>query len=137
MEKLVFDGKEAIFGRLASEVAKNILRGNSVDIINCEDIIVSGNKQAFLKNIIEKKKMGEGSSLKGPNYSRLENKLIKRMIRGMLPWDRPKGKDAYRRLRCHIGNGGLNEAELKSVKNFGHRKPMKYFSIKDVTRLMK
>ncbi len=137
MEKLIFDGKEAIFGRLASEAAKNILRGNSVEIINCEEIIVSGDKYNFLKKIQEKKKMGAGSSLKGPNYSRLENKLIKRMIRGMLPWDRQKGRDAYRRLRCHIGKGNLKETELKEIKNFNARKPMKYFSIKDVTRLMR
>ena len=134
MEKLVFDGKEAVFGRLATVVAKNLLKGNSVDVINCEDIIISGNKQAFFNELVAKKSMGGGSSLKGPNYSRLTDKLIRRMIRGMLPWDRPKGKDAYKRLRCYIGRGKLTEEDLKKVKSFEeNRKPMKYFSIKEIT----
>ena len=137
MEKIVFNGKDAVFGRLASEVAKNLLRGNTVEVINCQDIIVSGNKQQFVQRIIDKKKMGQGSSLKGPMYSRLEDKLIRRMIRGMLPWDRPKGREAYRRLRCYKGSGTLKAEELKNAKSFeGNRKPMKYFVIKEAAKLI-
>ena len=135
MEKLVFDGKEAVFGRLASETAKNLLKGNSVDIINVEEIIISGDKYAFVEKILQKRRMGRGSSLKGPRYSKLPDKMVRRMIRGMLPWDRPKGRDAYKRLKCYVGNGKLSENELKNVKNLaGVRRPMRYFSIKEVTR---
>ena len=133
----VYDGTETIFGRLASVVAKDLLKGNSVDIINCEEIIVSGDKKLLAKKILAKREMGSGGSMKGPKYIRVTDRLVKRMIRGMLPRDRMKGQDAYRRLKCHIGSGELKEDELKNVIQLKHRKPMKYSTIKEVVRLLK
>ena len=137
MVKLVYDGTEMVFGRLASVVAKNLLKGNFVDIINCEEIIVSGDKKLFAKKILTKREMGSGGSMKGPKYIRVADRLVKRMIRGMLPRDRMKGQDAFRRLKCHIGNGELKEDDLKNVIKLTHRKPMKYSTIKEVVRLLK
>jgi hypothetical protein len=55
----------------------------------------------------------------------------------MLPWDKPKGRTAHKMLRCHIGNGDLDEKELKSVKVFKHEMPRKYFKVKDVVVRLK
>ena len=81
--------------------------------------------------------MGSGGSMKGPKYIRVADRLVKRMIRGMLPRDRMKGQNAYRRLKCYIGNGELKEDELENVIKLKHRKPMKYSTIKEVVRLLK
>ena len=137
MVQIIVDGSEAILGRIGSFVAKELLKGNSVVLINCEKLIVSGKKADFVEKIKRKRRMGQGSSLKGPKYIRQEDRLVKRIIRGMLPWDRMKGRDAYRRLRCEICTGDLKEGELKSAKNFKHRKPMKYSYIKEVVRALK
>lgn len=137
MAKLIYDGDKAIFGRLASVVAKDLLKGNSVDIINCENIIISGDKKLFVKKILTKKEMGSGGSLKGPKYIAVADRLVKRMIRGMLPRDRMKGQDAFRRLRCYVGNGDVKEDELKKVIKLNHKKPMKYSTIKEIVRLLK
>lgn len=133
MAKLVYDGGGAIFGRLASVVAKDLLKGNSVDVINCEGIIVSGDKKLFVKKIMAKREMGSGSSMKGPKYPRVADRLVKRMIRGMLPRDRMKGQDAIRRLKCYVGN--QKEEGIEVIK-LNHKKPMKYFKIKEVVRLL-
>jgi large subunit ribosomal protein L13 len=133
MTKTIYDGKDAVFGRLASIVAKDLLKGNFVDVINCNDIIISGDKKLFVKKILAKREMGSGSSMKGPKYPRVADRLIKRMIRGMLPWDRPRGREAYERLRCYVGG---NKAEDKVVK-LTHKKPMKYFTVKEVMGLLK
>ncbi|MEA3248530.1 MAG: 50S ribosomal protein L13 [Nanoarchaeota archaeon] len=132
MAKIIYDGEGAVFGRLASRVAKDLLKGNFVDIINCEEIIVSGRKEVLIKKIRAKRAMGRGSSLKGPKYIRMEDRLVKRMIRGMLPRDRMKGQEAFKRLRCHIGKGDLSEENLKKVKEFKHRKPRTYSMIKKI-----
>ena len=137
MVKIVYNGKGAIFGRLASVVTKDLLKGNFVDIINCEEIIVSGRKEIFIEKIRAKRRMGRGSSLKGPKYIRVEDRLIKRMIRGMLPRDRAKGQEAFERLKCHIGNGNLAEEDLKNVKEFKHMKPKKYSTIKEIVRKLR
>ena len=137
MAKLVYDGTETVFGRLASTVAKELLKGNSVDIVNCEEIIVSGDKRLFAKKVLTKREMGSGGSMKGPKYIRVADRLVKRMIRGMLPRDRVKGQDAFRRLKCYIGNGELKEDDLKNIIKLEHKKPMKYSTIKEIVRLLK
>ena len=132
MVKLIIDGAGAVLGRLGSFVAKELLKGKNITLINCEKIIVSGKKTDFVEKIKQKRRMGRGSSLKGPKYIRQEDRLVKRIIRGMLPWDRKRGRDAYKRLYCIIGEGNLGGEELKSVKCFNHKKPKKYNSIKKV-----
>lgn len=134
MGKIIYDGEGCVFGRLASVVAKDLLKGNSVDVINCGEIIVSGDKKLFAKKILAKRKMGSGGSLKGPKYPRVADRLVKRMIRGMLPWDRAKGREAFKKLRCYVGNRKEDGAE---VIKLNHKKPMKYFTIKEMMRLLK
>jgi large subunit ribosomal protein L13 len=129
--KIVYDGEGAVFGRLASVVAKDLLKGEEVDIINCEKIIVSGDKKLLVKKILAKREMGSGGSMKGPKYPRVADRLVKRMIRGMLPRDRAKGRDAFRNLKCYIGG----EAE-KAIKS-NHKKPMKFSNIEEIVRLLK
>ncbi len=137
MEKIVYDGECCVFGRLASAVAKDLLKGSFVDVINCEGIVVSGDKKLFVKKILMKRKMGSGSSLKGPKYIRLSDRLVKRMIRGMLPWDRAKGREALKRLRCYVGNGDLREGDLKGIVKLNHEKPMKSFTINEAVELLR
>jgi large subunit ribosomal protein L13 len=133
MAKIVYDGSDCVFGRLASVVAKDLLKGNSVDIVNCEAIIVSGDKKVFAKKMLLKKWMGEGGSLKGPKYPRVADRLVKRMIRGMLPRDRMKGQDAFRRLKCFVGE----PEEVKDAVKLNHKKPMKFATIGEIVRLLK
>ena len=137
MAKIIYDGGDVVFGRLASVVAKDLLKGNSVDIINCDDIIISGDKKLLAKKILTKREMGSGASIKGPKYPRVADRLVKRMIRGMLPRDTMKGQDAFRRLRCYVGNGILKEEELAGALKLGHKKPMKYSTIKEIVGLLK
>ena len=134
MKKFVYDGSEAVFGRLASVAAKELLKGNSVDIINCEEIIISGAKKILAKKILAKREMGSGGSTKGPKYPRVADRLVKRMIRGMLPRDRMKGQDAFRRLKCYVGAEAEEGAEIIKLN---HRKPMKFATIKEVVGLLK
>jgi large subunit ribosomal protein L13 len=134
MNKIIYDGEGCVFGRLASVVAKDLLKGNSVDVINCEGIIVSGDKKLFAKKILAKREMGSGGSLKGPKYPRVADRLVKRMIRGMLPRDRMKGRDALRRLRCFNGEGEKGEGDVIKL-NF--KRPMRFSTIAEVIKLLK
>ncbi|MCD4771300.1 50S ribosomal protein L13 [archaeon] len=131
MVKIIYDGEGAVFGRLASVVAKDLLKGENVDVVNCEKIIISGDKKLLAKKILTKREMGSGGSMKGPKYPRVADKLVKRMIRGMLPRDRAKGRDAFRNLKCYVG--GKSEGAVK----LNHRKPMRFVSVEEIVRLLK
>ena len=137
MSKIIYDGEGCVFGRLASVVAKDLLKGNSVDLINCGGIVVSGDKKLFAKKILAKREMGSGGSMKGPKYPRVADRLVKRMIRGMLPWDRPKGRGALKCLRCFSGNGQQVTGDGSDVVKLKHRKPMKFATIKEIVGLLK
>ncbi|MFC1682394.1 50S ribosomal protein L13, partial [Nanoarchaeota archaeon] len=99
----IIDGKEAILGRLASYTAKEALKGEEISIVNCEKVIISGNKKN-IKEKFEEKRQRVGSGQKGPKISRSMDKIVKRVIRGMLPNHREgRGKETYKRIRCYIG----------------------------------
>ncbi len=132
--KLIVDGENAIFGRLGSFVAKELLKGNEVIIINSEKVIISGSKKDILDKVINLRRKG-GNSMRGPKISRIPEKFLKRKIRGMLPWDRPRGREVYRNLKCYVGTR-LNE-DLKDIKKFEHKKPLRYLTIKQITDNLK
>lgn len=135
MKKLVFDADNAIVGRMGTVVAKELLRGNEVIIINAEKAIITGNKDNIIFRIKKWRKKG-GSSQNGPKVSKMPDRLLKRMIRGMLPWDRPKGREAWRRLKCYVGNGDASESDLKAAKKFEHSPPFKFITIKQISELI-
>ncbi len=132
METVIVDGNGAVLGRMGSFVAKELLKGKSVNVINSEKVIISGSKEYIVGKIKQKRAMGTGGSLKGPKYIRQTDRLLKRMIRGMLPWDRAKGREAYKRLKCYNGNGELSEEAAAKAINFDNKKPLKYTTMKDV-----
>ncbi len=41
----IIDGKDAVLGRLASYAAKEALKGEEVIIVNCKEVIITGNKK--------------------------------------------------------------------------------------------
>jgi len=113
--KIIIDAKDEVVGRIGSYAAKALLKGDEVIVINVEEAVISGNKDDILEKIKVLRKKG-GSSQKGPKMSKLPDFLVKRMIRGMLPWNRSGGKAAYHNLKCFVGTGDLKEAEAKHAK---------------------
>ena len=110
---IVVDGTDHIAGRLCSNVAKLLIQGNRVSVVNCDKIMISGNR----KNIIhEYQKFLEISSIlhpkHGPFHPRRPDTMTSRMIRGMLPRKKPSGQAAFKRLRAYIDV----PKELKSFK---------------------
>ena len=101
-EVIVIDGTYAALGRLAAIAAKNALKGNKVVVCNCEDIIIIGKPKSIIENYKIKFARGLGRQ-KGPYYSRLPERFVKRTIRGMLPHKKPRGRQAFDRIKCYVG----------------------------------
>ena len=98
---MIIDAKDAILGRLSSYVAKQVLLGNKVDVINCEESVISGKNAAVLQNYI--RRIDRKAPGKGPYFYRRPDMFVKRTIRGMLPFKRARGRDAFKNVKCHIG----------------------------------
>jgi large subunit ribosomal protein L13 len=90
-----------ILGRMASKVAKSLLNGNKVIILNAEKAIISGKKKS---KVAEAKEFLEvGSPKRGPFHYRRPDRILRKTVKGMLPHRQPKGKSAYKRLRVFLG----------------------------------
>ena len=97
----VYDATNQILGRLSTYVAKDLLKGEQVHVINCEKARMSGNPVATKKKYLERRQRGDPKH--GPHYPRTPTGLVRRTIRGMLPIKIQKGQKAFRRLKVHIG----------------------------------
>ena len=97
----IIDADGLILGRLASNVAKLLLEGENVIILNAEKAAISGKKQHIVQEA--KTFLEVGHPRKGPYHPRRPDRIVSRTIRGMLPWRKPKGKEAYKRLRVYLG----------------------------------
>ena len=99
MAEVILDATDAAIGRLATYAAKQALLGRKVIIINCNEAIVTGRQSALLE--VYKTKIARGGyAQKGPYFSKTPERLAKRTIRGMLPWKRTRGKDAFKLIKC-------------------------------------
>ena len=127
---IVVDGTDHIAGRLCSNVAKLLLQGNRVSVVNCEKIMISGNRQNIIKEYQDFLEISSILNPKhGPFHPRRPDTMFSRMIRGMLPRKKPSGQTALKRLRAYIGV----PKELRSFKkiqfeNAKIRKSNSYFT---------
>ena len=99
----IIDGRDAVLGRLASLIAKRIMEGEEIVVVNSESIIVTGEKSAVFKDYYDRYIRGECKKRKGPFYPRRADLLFKRSVRGMIPWYNTSGREAYRRLHVFVG----------------------------------
>jgi large subunit ribosomal protein L13 len=98
---MIIDAKDLIVGRFATRVAKLALLGEDIKIINCDKAVLSGNKRSVYAKYDRIFKMGTWHA--GPFMPRVSDRFVRRIIRGMLPYKQPKGRDAYKRIMCYIG----------------------------------
>ena len=90
-----------IVGRMGSKVAKLLLNGEEVVILNAEKAVFSGKKKS---KIAEAHLFLEvGAPARGPFHYRRPDRYLRKTLRGMVPFKQPKGKAAYKRLKVFMG----------------------------------
>src|SRR4030042_1529228 len=128
----VIEAKGAILGRVASYAAKEALKGEDIAVINCKDILISGNKKTILEGYRQKRRR-TGTGFRGPKFPRTEYMIVKRTIRGMLPHHQSgRGRVAMKRIKCY------NDTPLDFEKSekiiLEQRNPLKTSKIGEVTK---
>ena len=109
----IIDGKDLVLGRLGSVVAKKLLLGENVKIVNCKDIVILGQKNYLVERY--KNKLSNKVVKQGPYYSRSPADMVRRSMRNMLPYKSKRGIEAMSRLRCYNSTPSilLNEEKTK------------------------
>ncbi len=124
----VIDATGLILGRMATQVAKLALAGEQVNIINCEKAVVSGSKSKIKKR---QKLRKIGGPFHGPFYPKRADRIVKRAIRGMLPYKQPRGRDALKRIKCYIGQP--ENVEVKEIISLPKASKERIAVIKTIT----
>ena len=120
-------------GRLASSVAKSLLNGEEVHIINAENAVISGSKDMIFGEYISKRNLNHPR--KGPYYPRMPHLMLKRAVRGMIPYQKPKGREAFKRLKVDVGTPlALQKEKAEIIENAKMNDSTKYIRLGDVSK---
>lgn len=132
---IVVDASNLILGRLATKVAKLALSGEEVSVINSENAVVTGNKKDVMAKYKRKKDMGKPE--KGPFFPKLADRILKRTVRGMLPYKTSRGREAMKNVKCYRGVPiSLQEAKPTTFEtaNVSNSSAIKFIKLGDIAQ---
>jgi large subunit ribosomal protein L13Ae len=103
-KEIIIDGKGHLLGRLASLVAKQLLRGQRIVVVRCEEMNISG---SLFRNNLKYREFLNKSCNTNPrrhfkHYSH-PSRMFWRTVRGMLPHKEMRGKAALQHLKVFEG----------------------------------
>ena len=124
-EKIVIDATEGVVGRVASYAAKQALRGKEVIIVNCKHAVLTGRKRSVIEEYQAARLRG-GSSMKGPFYPKQPQRVMKRTIKGMVPYKQHRGNTALDNVMCY----DALPAEYEKADKISLARPLKVKAIK-------
>lgn len=135
---MIIDAKNSIVGRLASEVAKKAILGEEIIIINSDLAVITGPKEVILKKY--KAQADRGEPFHGPFMPKTPHLLLKRIIRGMLPYKFGKGRSAFKRIKCYKGiPEGFKNDKIETIEtaNISRLQTLKYITLKELCNMIK
>lgn len=111
----IINAEGLILGRMSSIIAKRLLKGEKIVVVNAEKAVISGKRKS---KVAEAKEFLEvGYPGKGPFHYKRPDRILRRTVRGMLPYKQPKGKQAYKRLKVFIGlPDELKNVEMETIE---------------------
>ena len=130
----VIDADGLIVGRMASNIAKRLLEGEQVVIVNAEKAVLSGRRRS--KTAEAKEFLDVGGVGRGPFHHRRPDRMVRRAVKGMLPIRQPKGVQAYRRLQVFIGvPDNLKGQKMETLTNSQAKKlTCAYFTVGELAK---
>ncbi len=133
---IVVDATDQILGRMASKVAKLLMEGESITVVNSEKAVITGNSKRTIEKYRKRYDLSRAvNPRKGPFYPRMPDRIMSRTIRGMLPWSKSKGKEAFRRLRVYRGMpDSLKDSEFTTFDEAAadRLKTRKFITVQDI-----
>lgn len=114
---VIIDGKGHLLGRLASIVAKQLLNGQKIVVVRCEDLNISGEFfRSKLKYAAYLRKMTRYNPTRGgPFHFRAPSRIFYKAVRGMMPHKTARGAAALERLKVFEGVPAPYDRQKKMV----------------------
>ena len=130
----IIDANGATLGRLSTATAKRLLKGEEIAVINSEKAIISGKKVAIKNRYKQKREVG--TYRKGPFFPRMPDQIVKRTIRGMIPYQTPHGRTAFKRLKCYIDIPKEFEGKKFETLKEAEKQPVDFITVQELSRYL-
>ncbi|MBL7051814.1 MAG: 50S ribosomal protein L13 [Nanoarchaeota archaeon] len=133
----VIDAKDLIVGRLCTFLAKQLLLGETFEVVNVEKAIFTGRKEQICgryKNLVEK-----GRPKSGPFIKRRSREIFKKSLKGMLPHKTTRGREALKRIKMYKGvPARLQETKTETLESANVSKVpnLKYIRLEELTKFL-
>jgi large subunit ribosomal protein L13Ae len=103
-KEIIIDGRGHLVGRLASKIAHELLCGQRVVVVRCEELNLSGSLFRNKLNYAEfLHKANNTNPRRNFKHYRTPSRMFWRSLRGMMPHKSPRGKAALQRLKVFEG----------------------------------
>ena len=103
-KEVVIDGRGHMLGRLSSVVAKELLNGQRIVVVRCDQINVSG---SLFRNVLKRQEITNKRNNTNPRRNAIHYKAPSRLFwkttRGMLPHKTSRGAACLERLKVFEG----------------------------------
>jgi len=127
----IIDASGATLGRLSTITAKRLLKGEEIAVVNSEKAIISGKKFAIKERYKQKREVG--TYRKGPFFPRMPHQIVKRTIRGMIPYQTPHGRTAFKRLKCYMGIPKEFEGKKFETIKEAEKRPVDFMTVEELS----
>jgi large subunit ribosomal protein L13 len=134
---MIINAENLILGRFVTVVAKKAILGEKVDIVNCEKAVITGNRQEIITKY--KDRVARGAMFHGPYFPRRADRVVKRTVRGMLPYKQDKGRKALGRVKCYIGvPEEFKGKQIETIEkaNISNAKSIRYVVVGEICKLI-
>jgi large subunit ribosomal protein L13 len=128
----VVDARDCVLGRVASQVAERALDGERIAVVNAERAVITGREEDVIGTYESRREKG---SDRGPAYPKRPDRIFKRTIRGMLPYKRPRGREAFENVRVYLGNP-YDDGEILEETSLDRLSTIKFVSLGDVSEAL-
>lgn len=132
---LFIDAENAIYGKLSAYIAKQLLNGEEVTIVNANKVAVTGGRDFVLQKFLERRNIG--SFRKGPFYPRTADQILRRSIGDMLPKKTTRGKEAL--SRCFVYSdfpADLKSKDFVKIDKAENNKVSGFVTLSQVARIL-
>jgi len=137
-KKIFIDAQNSVLGRLASFAAKKALQGEQVAIVNAEKVVITGSSDYAMQKLKIKIDLhSKGNPRKGPKCSRMPDKVLRRAIRGMLPFERKRGREAFKRVQVFISiPAEMQGKQFTKLDVAAHSAKQRYVELGTICKLL-
>ncbi|MFB6189424.1 MAG: 50S ribosomal protein L13 [Halapricum sp.] len=126
---VIVDARDCIMGRVASQVAERAMNGESVAVVNAERAVITGREGDVTEKFQKRRELG---SDRGPAYPKRPDGIVKRAIRGMVPYKEQKGRAAFENVRVYVGNPYDEDGEILEGTSLDRLSNIKFVQLDDL-----